>query len=109
VTPEEIAQLRKDLGCTVAELAETIGLLPNQVRAWEAGDAFPTKRHTERLQRLREQGVGGSDRPGQPAAPPTAVLDDARLWQIVRRLVENPSLIDKVQSLLDRHERRSKQ
>jgi transcriptional regulator with XRE-family HTH domain len=108
MTPEQVKQLRKDLDCSCAELAATLGLEPRQVRAWEAGEAFPTKRHTEQLLELAERGpeaVLRSRRGGTPSAA-TQALEDARLWRLVRQLVDNPLLIEEVQALLAKHERR---
>jgi transcriptional regulator with XRE-family HTH domain len=108
MSPKQIKELRKNLGYNHAELATALGLEPRQVQAWEAGETFPTKRHTEQLLELAEQGPEAllrGRRGGTPSAA-TEALEDARLWKLVRNLVDNPLLIDEVQALLAEHARR---
>lgn len=101
--PEEIKALRQELGCSVGELAQAVGVEPRLLLAWEAGDLFPTKRHVAKLEAARRAGPEGVRRPKTPAAPPpsagTELLSDPRLWAIVRRLVDDPEFFVAVEKL----------
>lgn len=101
--PEEIKALRAELGCSIGELADAVGVEARLLLAWEAGDLFPTKRHVDKLLAAREAGTAGVSR-RRSAAPVTpqgvALLKDPRLWAIVHALVEDPDFFVAVEKLL---------
>lgn len=94
---KDIVDLRKELGCSVRELSLTLGVPLRLVQDWEAGDAFPTKRHADRMRGLLEQGASAIVRSVPKKAMSqtlegTARLSDPKLWLLVRKLVEYPEL-----------------
>jgi transcriptional regulator with XRE-family HTH domain len=93
VTPDDIKQLRKELGCTARDLAMTLGLEQKEVLAWEAGELFPTKRFVEQMKGLREKGPGAvlKAAKGKNVAP-TDRLSDPGFWAVVKKLVLHPAL-----------------
>ncbi|MCB9588669.1 MAG: XRE family transcriptional regulator [Polyangiaceae bacterium] len=102
MSPEDIKQLRKDLGCTARELAETLGLEQKEVLAWEDGELFPTKRWVSAMQRLRQEGpsaIKKKPRGKAKGATGMARLHDAELWAIVRKLLAHPQLFERVKAL----------
>lgn len=104
MSPEELKQLRKELSCTAKELALTLGIEPKEVAAWEAGELFPTKRYVGELEALRKKGPSGILRvPKGKAALKTGMarLGDAKLWELLRKLVEHPALFDQVSKLAE--------
>ena len=108
MSPDEIKKLRDELGCTVGELSEAVGADVKTVLAWESGDLFPTKRHSDKLQAARLAGPGAIKRKprGKKAPPPSgmALLADPRLWTIVRKLVAHPELVTEVERLAEKYE-----
>jgi len=105
VSPEELKQLRKELSCTAKELALTLGVEPKEFAAWEAGELFPTKRYVVELEALRKKGAGAIVRAPKGKAGAAKVgmarLADAKLWELVRKLVEHPALFDQVAKLAE--------
>ncbi len=103
VTPEDIKQLRKELNCTARELATTLELDQKDVLAWEAGELFPTKRHVTIMAGLRKKGPTAIVRAPKGKAKKVGVqrLDDPKLWEVVRKLLEHPALFDQVAKLAD--------
>ncbi len=105
VSPEELKQLRKELSCTAKELALTLGIEPKELAAWEAGELFPTKRYVGELEALRKKGAAAIVRAPKGKAGAAKVgmarLADAKLWELVRKLVEHPALFDQVAKLAD--------
>jgi DNA-binding XRE family transcriptional regulator len=105
VSPEELKQLRKELSCTAKELALTLGVEPKEFAAWEAGELFPTKRYVGELEALRKKGAAAILRTPKGKAGAAKVgmarLADAKLWEIVRKLVEHPALFDQVVKLAE--------
>lgn len=102
VSPDDIKQLRKDLGCTARELAETLGLEQKEVLAWEDGELFPTKRWVSAMERLKQAGPSAIKKKprGKPkGAGGMARLHDAELWAIVRKLLAHPQLFERVKAL----------
>jgi transcriptional regulator with XRE-family HTH domain len=93
---DELRALRKELGCTAKELAETLGIDGQTVTAWEKGDAFPTKRWVEALEALRAQGPGAVRRKPRRGAvavqSPMQLLADPELWVLVRKLLSHAEL-----------------
>jgi DNA-binding transcriptional regulator YiaG len=51
----EIQALREGLGLTLSELAKKLGCPVDLVVAWELGQRFPTRKHTEALLRLEAE------------------------------------------------------
>jgi DNA-binding XRE family transcriptional regulator len=104
VTPEQITQLRKTLACSASELAKALDVDARTVVLWESGELFPTKKHVETMEKLgalgpnaiarkpkgKVKGVTGMDR-----------LDDPKLWQIVRKLMEHPQFFEQVAKIAD--------
>ena len=105
VSPEELKQLRKELSCTAKELALTLGIEPKEFAAWEAGELFPTKRYVAELEALRKKGAAAIFRAAKGKAGAAKVgmarLADAKLWELVRKLVEHPALFDQVVKLAE--------
>ncbi|HET9934785.1 MAG TPA: helix-turn-helix transcriptional regulator [Polyangiaceae bacterium] len=104
---EDIQKLRKELSCTVKELATTLGVEPKEVTAWEAGELFPTKRHVDAMNALRARGKESIVRAprGKAAQQKTGQqrLADPALWRVVRKLVEHPALFDEVLKLSEKY------
>lgn len=103
---EDIQKLRKELSCTVKELATTLGVEPKEVTAWEAGELFPTKRLVDAMNGLKARGKESIVRaPRGKAAPKTGQqrLADPALWRVVRKLVEHPALFDEVLKLSEKY------
>lgn len=55
MTPQEIKNLRSDLGTTQAELAEIVGVSSGTVARWETGGRIPNQHAQAILQKLRER------------------------------------------------------
>jgi transcriptional regulator with XRE-family HTH domain len=103
VTPDDIKQLRKELGCTARDLATTLGLEQKEVLAWEAGELFPTKRFVEQMKGLREKGPTSIVKSVKgKAVAPTDRLSDPAFWTIVKKLALHPSLYEQVSKLADK-------
>ena len=101
--PEEIKALRAELGCSIGELAQAVGVEPRMLLAWEAGDLFPTKRHVGKLEAARKAGPGAlRTQKAVPAPTGIDVLEDPRLWAVVKRLVTDPKFLDEVEKLAKR-------
>jgi len=103
VSPEDIKALRKELGCTARELATALSIDQKDVLAWEAGELFPTKRFVTQMEALRKKGPSAIVRAPRGKAKKTGVqrLDDPKLWEIFRKLLEHPALFDQVVKLAD--------
>ena len=102
VTPEDLKQLRKELGCTARDLANTLGIEQKEVLAWEAGELFPTKRFVDQLNTLRVKGPTAvlKTTKGKAVAPTDRVADPA-FWSIVKKLLLYPALYDQVSKLAE--------
>ncbi len=102
--PEDIKQLRKELGCTARALALALDLEQKTVLAWESGELFPTKRHVTAMEALRDKGPDAIPRISRGKAEKTGMqrLDNPKLWEIVRKLLEHPTLFDQVAKLADK-------
>jgi transcriptional regulator with XRE-family HTH domain len=95
MAPEEIKQLRQELGCTARDLATALGIEQEVVLAWEQGELFPTKRHVTKMEELRQKGpsaIPRKPRRAAVAASPMAVLSDPEMWRLVRKLIAHPEL-----------------
>jgi predicted transcriptional regulator len=103
VTPDEIKQLRKELACTARELATALEIDQKEVLSWEAGELFPTKRHVTIMESLRKKGPSAIVRAPKGKAKKVGMqrLDDPKLWEVVRKLLEHPALFDQVVKLAD--------
>jgi transcriptional regulator with XRE-family HTH domain len=105
VSPEELKQLRKELGCTAKELALTLAIDPKELAAWEAGELFPTKRYVSELEALRKKGPSAILRQpkGKNASAKVGMarLADPKLWELMRKLAEHPALFDQVLKLAE--------
>lgn len=103
VSPDDIKQLRKELGCTARDLATTLGIEQKEVLAWEAGELFPTKRFVDQMQSLREKGPSAILKAAKgKAVAPTDRLSDPAFWMIVKKLALYPALYDQVSKLADK-------
>lgn len=105
MSPEELKELRKELGCTAKELALTLGVEPKEFAAWEAGELFPTKRYVGELEALRKKGASAIVRQpkGKNASAKVGMvrLADAKFWELVRKLAEHPGLFEQVVKLAE--------
>lgn len=104
MSPDDIKQLRKELNCTARDLANALKTDQKEVMAWEAGELFPTKRFVVLMEQLRKQGPSAI--PKAPRGKPTkktgvARLDDPKLWEVVRKLLEHPALFEQVAKLAE--------
>ena len=98
--PEDLKALRAELKCTAKELAAVLGTDQATVMAWEAGELFPTKRHVDQMQALREKGPAAIPKKAKGASPPPLkVLADPTLWELIRKLVAHKKLRDEVSKL----------
>lgn len=103
VSPEDIKKLRDELKCTARELAQALKLDQKEVLAWEAGELFPTKRYVTQMEVLRRQGPSAIPRTPRGKAKKTGMqrLDDPKLWEVIRKLLEHPALFDQVAKLAE--------
>jgi transcriptional regulator with XRE-family HTH domain len=109
VSPDDIKQLRKELGCTARDLATTLGIEQREVLAWEAGQLFPTKRFVEQMKVLREKGPSAVVKSVKgKAVAPTDRLADPAFWAVVKKLALHPALYDQVSKLADKFDDDSK-
>jgi DNA-binding transcriptional regulator YiaG len=102
VTPEDLKQLRKELGCTARDLASTLGIEQKEVLAWESGELFPTKRFVEQMNELRAKGPSAvlKTSKGKAVAPTDRIADPA-FWIVVKKLLLHPGLYEQVSKLAD--------
>jgi transcriptional regulator with XRE-family HTH domain len=97
MSPEEIKALRTELKCTAKELAGALGLEQKTVLAWESGELFPTKRHVDVMETLRQKGPSAIPKKPKGKDPaPMAVLADPALWLLMRKLLVHRKLRDEV-------------
>jgi transcriptional regulator with XRE-family HTH domain len=102
--PDEIKKLREELGCSLGELAQAVGVDAKTLIAWESGDLFPTKRHVSRLEAVRRGGPEAVRRPkAAPVASGLELLSDPRLWAIVTKLVQDAKFFAEVEKLAERY------
>ncbi|AUX21356.1 transcriptional regulator [Sorangium cellulosum] len=94
MTPEDIKELRQELGCTARELAGALGIEQETVLAWEHGDLFPTKRFVGMMAELRRKGPEAIPRKKKRATArsPLQLLADPELWRLFRKLLAHPEL-----------------
>lgn len=107
VSPDEIKSLRKHLGCTARELAETLGLDQKEVLAWEDGELFPTKRWVSAMRKLESTGpaaIKKKPRGKTKSATGVALLHDPALWALVRKLLAHPELFRQAVQLADKYD-----
>jgi DNA-binding transcriptional regulator YiaG len=105
MSPEELKQLRQELGCSLGELSASVEVDVKTLLAWESGDLFPTKKHVDRLLALKQAGQSAVVRRvkrGKPASGLDA-LDDPRLWAIVKKLASFPEFLSEVEKLASRY------
>lgn len=100
MTPEDIKQLRKELGCTARDLATTLGIEQKEVLSWEAGELFPTKKLVDQLKVLRDKGPSAIVKSGRgKATAPSDRIGDPAFWAIVKKLALHPAFYDQVSKL----------
>lgn len=105
MTPDDIKQLRKELGCTARDLATTLGLEQKEVLAWESGELFPTKRFVDQMQGLRAKGPSAVVKSAKgKAVAPTDRISDPAFWAVVKKLLLHPALYEQVSKLAERFE-----
>jgi transcriptional regulator with XRE-family HTH domain len=92
MSPEDIKALRQELGCTARELAVALGIGQETVLAWEKGELFPTKRFVTKMEEIRRAGPSAIPRRKKGEKSPMAVLADAELWRLFRKLIAHPEL-----------------
>lgn len=89
MSPEELRSFRKATSLSQRQLAEALGVEVELVRAWEAGQRFPTKAHCDAMAGLRDRGP-------KPAAPDAAQLfADPAFLALLRKLLAHPALREK--------------
>ncbi len=97
--PDEIKELRKELGCTAKELAKALDLEQPTVLAWEKGDLFPTKQYVDAMEALRREGPARFPKKKGKKASPMQVLADPALFAILRKLLVHAELRKEVERL----------
>jgi transcriptional regulator with XRE-family HTH domain len=103
VSPDDLKQLRKELGCTARDLATTLGIEQKEVLAWEAGELFPTKRFVDQMEALRKKGPSAVLKTARGKnVTPTDRLSDPAFWAVVKKLALHPALFDQVSKLADK-------
>jgi DNA-binding XRE family transcriptional regulator len=101
VTPEEIKQLRKDLGWSARQLAVALGVDQSTVLSWEKSELFPTKAFVSRMTVLRAHGRRAEARPAGGEA--MKALAEPKLWELMRKLAAHPALLVEVVKLAERY------
>jgi transcriptional regulator with XRE-family HTH domain len=101
---EDVKRLRESLGCSVGELAASVGVDVKTVLGWESGDLFPTKRHADRLKALERQGPSAVKRKSKAPATGADLLSDPRFWKVVQKLATNSDFFSKVEKLSETYE-----
>lgn len=100
MTPDDVKQLRKELGCTARDLATTLGIEQKEVLAWEAGELFPTKHFVDQMNALRAKGPAFVLKTSKgKAVTPTDRVSDPAFWVIVKKLLLYPALYEQVSKL----------
>lgn len=109
VTPEDLKQLRKELGCSARDLATTLGIEQKEVLAWEAGELFPTKRFVDQMNQLRAKGPTSVLKSSKgKAVAPTDRIGDPAFWIIVKKLLLYPALYEQVSRLAESYREEGK-
>jgi transcriptional regulator with XRE-family HTH domain len=105
MSPEELKQLRQELGCSLGELSASVEVDVKTLLAWESGDLFPTKKHVDRLLALKQAGPSAVVRRVKRSKPASGLdaLDDPRLWAIVKKLASFPEFLSEVEKLASRY------
>ncbi|MBK7586519.1 MAG: XRE family transcriptional regulator [Myxococcales bacterium] len=104
MSPEDVKALRKELSCSIGELARALEVEAKLVVQWESGALFPTKRHVERMKALELGGPGKMPRIARSKAASTtglARLADPKLWEIVQKLAAHPAFFEQVAKLAE--------
>ncbi len=108
MSPEEIRALRKQLRCTMQELAAALGIEPSVVVAWEDAEMFPTRQYVEKMKVLAEKGPSAVPRRGRrnraEAMTPMQALSDPELWRLLRKLLAHPELRRKATELAEAYD-----
>ncbi len=107
MSPDQIKNLRKQLGCTARELAETLGLEQKDVLAWESGELFPTKRWVTAMHKLESAGptaIKRKPRGNAKSATGLALLHDPALWALLRKLLAYPELFRQAAQLAEKYD-----
>lgn len=102
MSPEDIKALRQELKCTTRDLAAALQIEQSLVLAWESGEQFPTKKHCEQMEVLRQKGPGAIPRKAKAGGgnvSPMKALADPALWGLVRKLAAHKKLRDEVTKL----------
>ncbi len=95
MSPDDLRAARKSLSCTAKELAETIGVMPAEVLAWEREEGFPTKRWVDKISALVAQGPNAIARKKKKATKtlsPMGALADAETWALIRKILGHNEL-----------------
>lgn len=105
VLSDDLKKLREELKCSTRELAAALDLDQKTVLAWETGETFPTKRHVTMMEALRKKGPDAIVRAPRGKAKKTGLqlLDEPRLWEVVRKLLEHPELFAQVAKLAEKY------
>jgi transcriptional regulator with XRE-family HTH domain len=107
VSPDEIRALRKQLKCTMQELAAALGVAARTVIAWEDAEMFPTKQYIDKMKTLAEAGPSAIVRKGRrraEAGSPMQALADPELWRLLRKLIAHPQLRKKAEELSEAYD-----
>ena len=104
LTPEEITQIRKDLGMSMEDFARLIGSTRQSVSMWEKESrTTPPGRTADLLMKLARQSLSG-----EPVDVLPFLLDEAKKWGVVIELRRPQSRSTKNRGVVLRLERKSK-
>lgn len=95
MSPDELRAARKVLACTAKELAETLGVPPAEVTAWEREESFPTKRWVDKIGALVAQGpsaIARKKKKSPKSLSPMEALADAETWALIRKILTHNEL-----------------
>ncbi len=104
--PDEIKDLRKELGCTAKELAKALELEQSTVMGWEKGELFPTKQYVDRMEALRQEGPSRFPKKsrGKKNLTPMELLADETFWTVVRKVLAHDALRTEVMRLAEAYD-----
>jgi transcriptional regulator with XRE-family HTH domain len=111
VSPEEIKALRRELGASIKDFSQALGIEQTKLLAWETGSEFPTKRMVVAMQALSTTPKAGTPATGSRQAPLATEhadalgrLADPALWELLRKLMSYPELFQSCRKLAESFE-----
>ena len=102
INPDILVWARERAGVEVEHVASKIGVRPEKVKSWEAGDAFPTPRQGRLLAKQYDRPFLEFFATGRPDVPDTELVPDFRLYSTGPSAAEERPL-KKIQSWAEEH------